>query len=101
RERQQPGDERFATPVFIGAIRMKAVAATAGLDVRQRNRQIVSAEKPVECPQRIGSPPDVGIDAPRGTAGRNRRRCLQRLLIECPGWRQLLAETMRSHGTKT
>ena len=67
---------------------MQSIAATAGLGIDQRDRQIVAAEKPGENAGCDRFPFGVAIRAPGRQAGGDRRRRLQRLLIErAGGWR--------------
>ena len=82
RKTEQIGYDRLAAAVFVGAVGMQPIPATAGLGIDERNRQIIAAEKPGE---------NVGCDrlsfrvtfrAPSGQAGRDRRRCLHGLLVE-------------------
>ena len=76
------GHDRLAAAVLIGAIGMQPVAATAGLEVDQRDGQVVAAEEPCEGARRARLPLGIAFGAPRRKAGRDRRRCLDRLLIE-------------------
>ena len=48
RETEKIGHDRLAAAVFVGAVGMQSIAATAGLGIDQRERQVVAAEKPRE-----------------------------------------------------
>ena len=72
----------FSAPVFVGTVGVQAIAAASGFQIDQRDRQVVAAEKPREYPRGFGFPFDIVIGAPRGEAGRDGRRGLQRLLVE-------------------
>src|SRR4051795_6279258 len=64
REPKQVGHDRFATLVFIGTVRMQAVAAASGVEIDQRQGEIVAAEKPGESACRIGLPFGVACGTP-------------------------------------
>ena len=48
RKTKQIGHDRLAAAIFVGAVGMQSIAATAGLGIDERHRQIVAAEKPGE-----------------------------------------------------
>ena len=47
-EAEQIAHDGFATTVFIGAVGMQAIAATARLHVHQRRTQIIVSQEPAE-----------------------------------------------------
>ena len=79
---EQVGDDGLAAAVFVGTIGMQSIAAAAGLQIDQRHRQIVAAEKPGECARGVGFPLGIAVRTPGRQAGRDRRGGFQRLLIE-------------------
>ena len=82
RKTEQIGHDQLAAAVFVGAIGMQSIAATAGLGIDERYRQIVTAQKPGENIGCDRLPFGVTIRAPGGQTGGDRRRCLHRLLVE-------------------
>src|SRR5438552_3769414 len=79
---------------------MQPVATTAGLEIDQRNRQVVAAEEPEESPGRHGLPFGITISAPRDQARRNRGGGFHRLLIESARGLSDFAEAGRTYGAE-
>ena len=71
---EQIGHDQLAAAVFVGAVGMQSIAATAGLGIDQRDRQIVAAEKPGENVGCDRLPFGVALRPPGGQAGGDRRR---------------------------
>jgi hypothetical protein len=82
REPEQIGHDGFAATVLIGAIGVQSVAAAACLDIDEGQGEIVAAQEPGKGPVGGGPPPRVTGDDERRAAGRDRRRCLEGLLVE-------------------
>ena len=99
-ETEEIGHDRLAAAVLVGAVGMQSVAATAGLGIDQRDRQIVAAEKPGENAGGDRLPFGVAICAPGGQAGGDRRRGLHRLLIERARRLAQFAEAGGADGTE-
>src|SRR6185312_10363772 len=66
---QQIAHNRLASPIFVGAIGMQSVPATAGRDVDERERKVVAAEKPGEDVGCDGLPCGIAVRAPCRQAG--------------------------------
>ena len=80
---------------------MQAIAATAGLQIDQRQRQVVAAEEPREGARRGGLPFGMAIGALGRKTGRNRRRGFQRLLVKGARRLAFIAKAVRTDGRKT
>src|SRR5258708_29864631 len=93
RKTKEIGYDRFAAAIFVGAIGVQSIAATAGVRIDQRHGEIVAAEKPRENARCHGFPLGIAIRPPRREAGSDRRRCFHGLLIESTGMLPLFAET--------
>ena len=83
----------FAAPILVGTVGVQAIAAASRFQIDQGDRQVVTAKEPREYPRGFSFPTDIMIGAPRGEAGRDRCRGLQRLLIE---WLRRLAPVAES-----
>src|SRR4030095_5703987 len=78
---QKIAHRRLATAIFIGAIGMQPIPATAAIGIDERDRQVVAAEKPGEDPGCGGLPSGIVVRTQSGQAGGNRGGCFHRLLV--------------------
>ncbi len=79
---------------------MKTIRTTARIGIDQRCLQIVFAEKPREGAHRALRPLLAIVRARRGEAGGNRRRRLDRLLVERVGRWRILPKLSEPTGLK-
>jgi len=66
RETEQIGQDRLGAAIFVGAVGMQSIPATAGLGIDQRDGQVVAAEEPCEGARRHGFPFGIAIRPPCG-----------------------------------
>ena len=93
--RKLQGEDRFGALVAIDPGRHQPVEAAAGGDVGERDAAVIVAEEPAEGVARDAFPALVAGDGEGGRGGIDRRRRLERLLVE--GERQRIgpAEAVR------
>src|SRR6266568_3363405 len=82
RKAEKVGQRRLCPHILIWPIRMKSVQTPARLRIDQRRSQIVLTQKPAEGTHRLLVPFCTVIRFPCCSTGRNRRGCLDGLLIE-------------------
>ena len=98
RQADEIGDGGFPAAIFVDPVGMQAVAAAAGFQIDQRQRQIIVAQEPGEGARRLGHPARIAIGPRRRQAGGNGRGRFQRLLVEHARPPAPVAETVGADG---
>ena len=98
RQRQQKGQHRFRSLVFVAAVRVQSIAAAARLGGVEFQAEIIPAEEPVEGALRLFIPPQVGRGAVRFQASRDRALRLDGLLVEIRAYAVALIESVAANG---
>ena len=92
-QRQQVGQDGLGTHILVGSVGVEPVEASTGLEVNERDSEVVGAEKPIEGALGACWPLWASIRALRGKAGGNCRGRIYRLLIElCRACRSYLSQ---------
>lgn len=69
RDAEKIGYDGLTAPVLVRPVGMQAIATATRFQVDQRQRQVIAAEKPLECVRRAGPPFEITVRTPRRKAG--------------------------------
>src|SRR5438270_497541 len=88
----------YRSLVFSRAVRVQAVAASAGAGIVERNLQVIISQKPIESGPRLFPPAALSRCKVSLQTGGNYRASLDGLLVEAGLFSFLRVEAVRSDG---